>query len=210
MPKTDTSTESVERSAKFAENCRGGWQYGADLLRDLATERDTLAKQAEDCARTCAKQAEEIRSTLYVPGGWCCVRCGFKLIQYSLDAETGTVTARDNPGETCPNCKITLWRVSWKDQATETALRLDETWDELLALRNQLAETRGKENAFRMALRQVFAWASEARPAGYENAILKIEEISESALKSERAPRQNSDDELQRMQAAVDQGKDII
>ncbi|VCU58239.1 hypothetical protein EPIB1_1137 [Tritonibacter mobilis] len=146
MPKTDTSTESVERSAKFAENCRGGWQYGADLLRDLAAERDTLAKRVEDTAEKYSKLADKYHEKI----------------------------------------------------------------DEIIELRQQLAEAKGKENAFRMALRQVFAWASEARPAGYENAILKIEEISESALKSERAPRQNSDDELQRMQAAVDQGKDII
>ncbi len=78
------------------------------------------------------------------------------------------------------------------EKYSKLADKYHEKIDEIIELRQQLAEAKGKENAFRMALRQVFAWASEARPAGYENAILKIEEISESALKSESAPRPKS------------------
>ncbi len=68
----DTSTEAVERLAKhhdllhpkvetvtlFAKTS----EETAGVLRALTAERDTLAKQAEDCARTCAEQAEEIQT----------------------------------------------------------------------------------------------------------------------------------------------------
>lgn len=79
-------------------------------------------------------------SALYVPGVWRCVRCSFELMQSNLNANDGTVTARDTPGDKCPNCDTGLWRVSWKDWATETAKRLDETWDELHALKATLAD----------------------------------------------------------------------
>lgn len=82
----------------------------------------------------------EAASDKFVPGVWRCAKCEFELIQSTLNAGTGTVTARDNPGEKCPNCSTTLWRVSWKDWATETARRLDETWDELQALKKRTCE----------------------------------------------------------------------
>lgn len=147
MTQTDTSTEAVERLANhhdllhpkvetvtlFAETS----VETAEALRALAAERDTLSKQVEDTARVCAEQADEIRSTKYVPGVWRCAKCEFELVQSFLNAGTGTITARDDPGETCPNCGTTLWRVSWKDWANETAQRLDETWDELQALKKR-------------------------------------------------------------------------
>lgn len=55
----------------------------------------------------------------YIPGVWRCAKCNFRLVQSTLNARDGTVTARDEPGEPCPNCKSPLWRVSWKDEAQE-------------------------------------------------------------------------------------------
>ena len=78
-------------------------------------------------------------SALYVPGVWRCVKCNFELMQSNINAQDGTVTARDTPGDKCPNCDTALWRVSWKDWATETAKRLDETWDELQGLKATIA-----------------------------------------------------------------------
>jgi hypothetical protein len=40
-------------------------------------------------------------------------------VQANLNANTGTVTARDEPGDKCPNCNSPLWRVTWKDEAHE-------------------------------------------------------------------------------------------
>lgn len=56
---------------------------------------------------------------IYVPGVWRCPKCRFRLIQANLNTHDGTVTARDNPGDRCPNCSGPLWRVTWKDEAEE-------------------------------------------------------------------------------------------
>tara|TARA_R110002126_G_scaffold290704_4_gene448316 strand:- start:16836 stop:17837 length:1002 start_codon:yes stop_codon:yes gene_type:complete len=77
-------------------------------------------------------------SDLYVPGVWRCPKCQFELMQSNLNSRDGTVTARDEAGDKCPNCKTALWRVSWKDWAIETGKRLDETWDELQALKKAM------------------------------------------------------------------------
>lgn len=58
-------------------------------------------------------------SSQYVPGVYRCAKCNFRLIQSNLNSADGTVTARDTPGEACPNCDTPLWRVTWKDEANE-------------------------------------------------------------------------------------------
>lgn len=63
---------------------------------------------------------------IYVPGTWCCPKCNFVLVQSNLNAADGTVTARDEPGDKCPNCDSPLWRVSWKDQAKELGARAEQ------------------------------------------------------------------------------------
>lgn len=54
----DTSTEAMEREALMMD--RSSNHVWAEKVRALLAERDTLAKQVEDCARTCAEQAEQI------------------------------------------------------------------------------------------------------------------------------------------------------
>lgn len=65
-------------------------------------------------------------SMIYVPGTWCCPKCTFVLVQSNLNAADGTITARDEPGDRCPNCDSPLWRVSWKDQAKEMGARAEQ------------------------------------------------------------------------------------
>jgi hypothetical protein len=63
---------------------------------------------------------------IYVPGTWCCPKCQFTLVQSNLNAVDGTVTARDEPGDKCPNCDSPLWRVSWQQQAKEMGERAEQ------------------------------------------------------------------------------------
>ena len=56
---------------------------------------------------------------IHVPGAWRCAKCGFGLIQSNLNATDGTVTARDKPGDTCPNDGAPLWRVTWRESYQE-------------------------------------------------------------------------------------------
>ena len=55
---TDTSKEAVEREALIMD--RSSNHVWAAKIRALLAERDTLANQVDDCARTCAEQAEQI------------------------------------------------------------------------------------------------------------------------------------------------------
>lgn len=65
------------------------------------------------------ERAEKAETLVYSPGAWRCAKCNFRLIQANLNAADGTVTARDQPGDKCPNCSSPLWRVTWKDEAME-------------------------------------------------------------------------------------------
>lgn len=61
---------------------------------------------------------------VYVPGQFRCPKCGFVLIQSNLNSCDGTVTARDAPGDKCPNDGAPLWRVTWRDRCMESEERL--------------------------------------------------------------------------------------
>jgi hypothetical protein len=55
----------------------------------------------------------------HVPGVFRCANCGFQLHQMTLNAHDGTVTARDAPGEKCPNDGSPMWRVTYAEQLAE-------------------------------------------------------------------------------------------
>lgn len=60
----------------------------------------------------------------FVPGSFRCAKCGFVLIQANLNAQDGTVIARDAPGDRCPNDGAPMWRVTWRERAEEAEERL--------------------------------------------------------------------------------------
>lgn len=119
---------------------------GPDLLQLFADKLRIRKDQAEECEcsfgdedilavavevltecgckpanASAAKDAEiaRLEKLVYAPGIWSCPKCKFTLIQSNLNAADGTVTARDTPGDKCPNCDSPLWRVSWKQNAME-------------------------------------------------------------------------------------------
>ncbi|HEX7874151.1 MAG TPA: hypothetical protein VF475_14655 [Sphingobium sp.] len=67
---------------------------------------------------------------IHVPGVWRCAKCQFQLIQSNLNAVDGTVTARDEAGDKCPNDGAPLWRVTWKAYATEQLERAEHMFNE--------------------------------------------------------------------------------
>lgn len=87
-----------------------------------------------------------------------------------------TEVAYSAPDEDVETCKLVA--------ATARALTAERD-----TLRRERDEARSAMFIYLGALRQIFARSSQARPAHYENTIMKVEEISESALKSEPAPR---------------------
>jgi hypothetical protein len=56
---------------------------------------------------------------IYVPGVFRCPKCNFRLIQSNLNAQDGTVTPRDAPGDKCPNDGSPMWRVTYRDELAE-------------------------------------------------------------------------------------------
>lgn len=69
---------------------------------------------------------EELRKLVYVPGLWRCAKCGFHLLQANLNAGDGSVTARDEPGDKCPNCHVPLWRVTEREAGNQMVDRCEE------------------------------------------------------------------------------------
>lgn len=88
-----------------------------------------IPRTAEERVRL-EKVAEAARQ-IFVPGTWCCQKCKFTLVQSNLNAIDGSVTARDEPGDKCPNCNGPLWRVTWKQEASEM---MDRATEQMLML----------------------------------------------------------------------------
>lgn len=63
---------------------------------------------------------------VYVPGMWRCAKCEFTLIQSNLNSITGSITARNDTGDKCPNCACGLWRVTYRDAYAELMNRFEE------------------------------------------------------------------------------------
>jgi hypothetical protein len=125
----------------------------ADLRRALAT------------IAAAWKERDEVR---YVPGYWRCPKCAFCLQQKNLNARDGSVTARDDPGDKCPNCDGPLWRVSWQEDARETGERLVAVFEEATELRARVAvlESATRPLVDRMA-RMLDADLCECEPEGH-------------------------------------------
>lgn len=66
---------------------------------------------------------------IYVPGLWRCAKCKFELVQATLNARDGTVSARDTPGEKCQNCSRPLWRVTEREARQEAQRECDVMWE---------------------------------------------------------------------------------
>ena len=93
--------------------------------------------------RAAEERAEKAESLVYVPGLWKCAKCNFTLVQSNLNAFDGTVTARDTPGDKCPNCNMPLWRVTWKQDRNEVYELCEQQIDRARLAEAQAAGMRG-------------------------------------------------------------------
>src|SRR5690242_19404375 len=72
-----------------------------------------------------ANAIETLERLVYVPGLWRCAKCDFTLVQANLNAGDGSVTARDQPGDKCPNCHSPLWRVTERQAGNDMVDRCE-------------------------------------------------------------------------------------
>lgn len=100
------------------------------------------------------KEVERLNRLVYVPGLWRCAKCEFNLIQATMNASSGTVTARNTPGAKCPNCESPLWRVTEReagnkliDEAYETSDRIKELEAENAKLKKRVEELMSENKA---------------------------------------------------------------
>lgn len=115
-------------------------RYG-DLSRMGFVEPSELQQAIDDAfLNTDDLPAKQDHFSKYVPGVWRCAKCEFRLIQSNLNSADGTVTARDTPGELCPNCDTPLWRVTWKDEATEAYAIAENQLERALAAERRISE----------------------------------------------------------------------
>jgi hypothetical protein len=92
------------------------------------------------------RELEELERRIYCPGTWRCAKCNFTLIQSNLNVLDGTVTARDDPGEKCPNCAGPLWRVSEREERIAAMKLCNEQFDKLAAARARIVVLEGLIN----------------------------------------------------------------
>lgn len=113
-------------------------------------------RKLEDTITTLRAEVERLGGLVYAPGRWKCVKCDFTLLQSSLNAATGNVTARHEAGGVCPNCNSPLWRVSWKAEAQENQTISETQFDRAMAAEAErdaaIARAEKAEAAIRWAL----------------------------------------------------------
>ena len=106
-------------------------------------------------------RSDEQTEQAYIPGVFRCAKCGFRLHQMKLNANSGAVTARDAPGEKCPNDGSPMWRVTYSEQLAEA----HEEWGKQV---ERAAEAERKLDAIRDALEPVRHWY-DGEPADGED-----------------------------------------
>jgi Zn finger protein HypA/HybF involved in hydrogenase expression len=93
----------------------------AEIKRQTKTQGTGEGVVARLISTLEAAQSEnaKLSDLVYAKCQWHCPKCKFTLVQSTLHAANGVVSARDEAGSKCPNCDSPLWRVSWKQEANE-------------------------------------------------------------------------------------------
>lgn len=102
-------------------------------------------------------EVERLRRLVYAPGQWRCAKCKFQLTQKNLNAANGTVTDRDGPGDTCPNCAAPLWQVTEREVANEMGRQVEELWVRATKAEGLVQDQAEALKAAREAMEGIFA-----------------------------------------------------
>lgn len=123
------------------------------------SHRYLMNQSRHDIARLAMEflaRAERAEKLIHVPGVWRCPKCPFRLVQANLNMADGTVTARDEAGDKCPNCNGPMWRVSERDERVE----LQNELERLVLLNNTPELLDFWEGAKREAVHQRERWGA--------------------------------------------------
>jgi len=126
----------------------------------------------------------ELEKLVYVPGLRKCPKCNFQLVQASLNANDGSVTSLDKPGEKCPNCDSPLWRVTERQAGNDMFDRCEEQMNRAVAAEKALA---GKERELAdliarylrqeigSCMHQAEHWANKNHPLAVHHRVRKAD-----------------------------------
>lgn len=118
----------------------------ARRFRELGLAEARAALQAG--AAAFVDEIARLEKLVYVPGLWRCAKCRFTLLQSNLNAADGSVTARDEPGDKCPNCNSPLWRVTERDAGNEMVDRCEQEMGKVAAATAMLERIAGGDGLY--------------------------------------------------------------
>lgn len=134
-----TETVTVTQADRVAAAALADY-HGFDYHQEI---RDGLADCIEDVeafARHRIEATRELEAKLLAPGVLRCAKCDFRLIKTTL---TPAGAFANNTPDTCPNCNVPMWRISWEDEAKEAFRVAESQMNRALEAEAQLAEARG-------------------------------------------------------------------
>jgi rubrerythrin len=99
-----------------------------DAESKLSATNALVKSRGEEVERL-TRERDDLASQVYVPGLWKCAKCGFQLLQSNFNVSDGNITARNEPGDKCPNCNSPLWHVTERDAHNEIGKRLEGEFD---------------------------------------------------------------------------------
>lgn len=156
-----------------------------DWTKGLDENFEQLKSSALAALKAAEERAEKAEALAYAPGRWKCAKCDFTLQQANLNAATGSVTARDQAGDKCPNCASPLWRISWKAEAEENMEMAEQQWlrakmaeAERDTLRARVAELERALEQSRTEYEQM-TWGEDSE---YRDAGDRVQKIIDAAL----------------------------
>lgn len=89
-----------------------------------------------DDAQALAREFKRMQGLIYCPGVLRCAKCEFRIIKTKLTP--AGAFANEEP-DTCPNCNVPMWRVTWKDEAHDAYKTAESQMDRALEAEAALA-----------------------------------------------------------------------
>lgn len=117
-----------------------------------------------DDAQALAREFKRMQGLIYCPGVLRCAKCDFRLIKTKLTP--AGAFANEEP-DSCPNCNVPMWRVTWKDEAHDAYKTAESQMDRALEAERKLDHPPAAEPVALRALldRAELAWQRFFYPA---------------------------------------------
>lgn len=89
-----------------------------------------------DTAQALAREFKRMRGLIYCPGVLCCAKCGFRLTKTVLTPDGAFC---DESPDTCPNCNVPMWKITWSDEAHQAYKVAESQMDRAIEAEKALA-----------------------------------------------------------------------